>query len=378
MSHCCDTGHFFAYFIQRFTNNLFMEFRTIKGRLFFYSLSFVAIVVVVVMTAFLFLRRHNQLNMMVEDASQVQNITQLAVDQVHQFLLYETANPEFFATGESEFLTRYRILLDKLPEITQRLAKNKFSAELEIEGRVIRIVEDLNAYDSLFKQTIEKVTEKGFKDKGLEGRMRDFVHQLENNSSLSLAQVLTLRRHEKDYMIRHDAAYVSLLNQEVLRLLQTVRSPTDKSLLAQYQQTFQQIVDLDNVIGLKINAGLTGEMRAKSSDIQFIAEGIRQKVEDGKAAAVSNMTVIFIGIITVAVLLTLWLSNRIAAKITYPIRELSLMIDMVVLRDFDLRTPLLKPIYNDEVGRLTTNFNIMIERIRTNLKSLNERKHAEE
>ena len=46
--------------------------------------------------------------------------------------------------------------------------------------------------------------------------MRKYIHRLEfETEGVSLAEVLSLRRREKDFFLRHDFSYVSRLNMEV-------------------------------------------------------------------------------------------------------------------------------------------------------------------
>lgn len=54
---------------------------------------------------------------------------------------------------------------------------------------------------------------RGFRDYGLEGDLRNIIHQVEGNAVLNndyrlLSGMLMLRRHEKDYMLRRDTLYV--------------------------------------------------------------------------------------------------------------------------------------------------------------------------
>ena len=63
-------------------------------------------------------------------------------------------------------------------------------------------------------ELVEKLRYRGFKDYGLEGKMREAIHELQSIDSLNQISLLTLRRHEKDFMLRKDYYYLDSLKNE--------------------------------------------------------------------------------------------------------------------------------------------------------------------
>lgn len=102
--------------------------------------------------------------------------------------------------------------------------------------------------------------------------MREQIHQLENiEKGVNLADVLSLRRREKDFFLRKDPKYVGLLNAECNALILQVNQKIEKAnstelaeleqtavILKAYQQIFAEIVRLELKIGNQKN-GLTQE-----------------------------------------------------------------------------------------------------------------------
>lgn len=126
------------------------------------------------------------------------------------------------------------------------------------------MLEDLQqawaSYKQLFGATVHLSLKRGFKDYGQEGQMRLYAHALEKEP-LPKAQLLMLRRHEKDYIIRKDTVYA----RQFFKLLNTIRAqhpltPHLTDLMNQYESGFRQLIQTDARLGLTSYTGLRGEV----------------------------------------------------------------------------------------------------------------------
>ena len=72
-----------------------------------------------------------------------------------------------------------------------------FDYNLGVGKNFDSINQTLQTYNTTFSKVKEKIIYRGFKDYGVEGRMRKFAHELEEHSNeISMIEILSLRRHE--------------------------------------------------------------------------------------------------------------------------------------------------------------------------------------
>ena len=147
----------------------------------------------------------------------------------------------------------------------------------------------LNQYQAHFASVVEEKIRLGLDEKlGLEGRLRDSVHDIEarlaqlHQPSLA-APMLMLRRHEKDFMLRHDAKLGDAMKKQASEFIAEVEK-TDipevakaeiRQKLAEYQREFFAWFDT----ALKLN-GETKAMSEAFSAVEPVIEAV-SKVVDG-------------------------------------------------------------------------------------------------
>jgi signal transduction histidine kinase len=228
---------------------------------------------------------------------------------------------------------------------TRRSARlrQRDSLNLKIQGRIVGIIEMSNKINYTVKDKLlairalekeytrkfyelEKLSfERGFKDYGLEGQMRQYAHELER-SSLDIYFVLTLRRHEKDFLLRHDTTYLNTFN----RLADALAAKLDKTgkhktlaLLRQYQTLFNQLARVELLIGLNSNRGLRNELNTLTFQISNQFYNLANYSDDRTTVKQRNISIFYLSILAGALLFSilsaLWISKRLSA----PIADLS-------------------------------------------------------
>lgn len=114
-------------------------------------------------------------------------------------------------------------------------------------------------------------------------------HQLKDIAHLQVeigqldTDVLTLRRHEKDFLMRSDMAYVEKYNQSMQKLQQDIKqlseSMKDQDIDTQalqtfatqtsaYQQRFEELVAKTNAVGLDHQSGYYGALRKAAHELE--------------------------------------------------------------------------------------------------------------
>jgi methyl-accepting chemotaxis protein len=111
---------------------------------------------------------------------------------------------------------------------------------------------------------------------GKYGELRQATHKLEEifktiNDPNKQITLLTIRRHEKDYMLRGDTKYLVKLNDAIVRLkFDSQEVEGAQVLIGEYEQAMNAFVTIDKNIGFNENEGIRGKMRAATHDAETL------------------------------------------------------------------------------------------------------------
>ena len=156
----------------------------------------------------------------------------------------------------------------------------------------------LKKYQAHFTAVVEQKRELGLDEKsGLEGRLRNSVHDIESrvdqlHEQSLMITMLTMRRHEKDFMLRRDAKYGDDMKKRTTEFLTGVEqagipeaAKTElKQKLADYQRDFQAWMGQ----ALKLAAELKSMSEAFAADEPVIDEVSKSVAAIRAAAEQSN------------------------------------------------------------------------------------------
>ena len=118
---------------------------------------------------------------------------------------------------------------------------------------------------------------RGFKDYGIEGKMRDKAHFLEEKSSLNKITLLQFRRHEKDYLLRSDETSIKKFESLFHQTLKEKNiDAVTRQVLIDYKTNFDSLVKLSSQLGVSENQGLYKKINQingfiENSFVQIIA-----------------------------------------------------------------------------------------------------------
>lgn len=247
--------------------------------------------------------------------------------------------------------------LDVLSQLKQDISINIPTAELK---------SSFLEYREQFIALSQTMTTKGLdKNSGLYGELRQATHELEdiykaiNDISLQVT-LLSVRRHEKDYMLRQDAKYLDKLAQELATLKvnsQTVANTTQ--LIDNYQNALNAYVAIDNKLGLSQEEGIRGKMRAATHQAETL---LKQTVNDTSAYIQAKETQIFWLSIAIFLVISVALSVFIFKLINIiisPIKTAVANIDNIIAkRDFSKQV--IKET-DDEFGKVIDSINNFIK-----------------
>lgn len=288
------------------------------------------------------------------------------------FLTYETRNANFFKTKNSIYLEKLTTKSDSLNNKFNKLIKICRENGFITENIIVKLQNKLISKNLLFAQMVEAIYQRGFFDYGLEGNMRKNIHVLEKIPQINQVDILTLRRHEKDYIIRNDSAYVKQLNVLVDRMYRTILanknlSIESKNLIAyhlnQYKTDFNNLVSLDVQIGIKNQGGYLAQISEANQEIEILLERTQKIVTNKKESLFKSYEIVYIINSLIIILTSIILSLFLSKLITYPISHLTSSIKDLVAKNFEI--PLRIEIKNSqkEVKMLASEFKNMIEQL---------------
>lgn len=297
------------------------------------------------------------------------------------FLTYEASNLAFFETMESQLLDDHKEMINEINRELAELSGTRLNAKLAIGESLDSFKTDFDNYILMVDQLVELILERGFKDYGVDGEMRRYVHQLETYKNLDQAIVLGLRRHEKDYIIRNEKQYVTKLNNLANEFLAEINadkriSGSDKKrisdILQNYVILFNKLVDLDNRIGFKTPGN------GKKSDLLELEITIEQRFNQIIEKAEIRKTVLFkymewfYGLFFLSFLLiSLQLSRQISGKISAPITGLANYIKRLSENNLKPDESTHQDFNNYETSVLFQEFNSLIVQIKKEQDDLN-------
>jgi class 3 adenylate cyclase len=337
-------------------------FSTFRHRLLFWFFVFISTNLITVGLSLRYLESRKKVE---ETTRQLENVNSLVLrwnNQQQNFFSYDTKSDVYFSSGKSSYLAQYEGLHEEV--LTQLRALREtlpFSTSFNVTTLQI------HQTDSVFSQLRTLIGERGYKNYGLEGAMRKEAHWLENKSDLPAESILTLRRHEKDYIIRNEAIYVDRFNLICDKIAQS-QSDSTKIHLLRYQGLFNRLVELDRVSGIKDNSGLKEKLDSLLKLIeQSLHElGLQSKAQEQRE--LRELNYFFGGLIAVLFIAGILVSYVIATRLTRPLKDLTFFITRFVDSNFTVEedNPFIRT--KDEIGKLTRNFTVMKNEVITRLK----------
>ena len=303
------------------------------------------------------------------------------------FILYDRKNVGFLETGNSQNISTFHDNLATINSILGEIRNDAIIKELNLEYEVKSIGKSIKSYQDNFAELVRAYHKRGFKDHGLEGSMREYVHNLQQcYSAEEKVYAFSLRRHEKDFIVRKDEKYVDRLfaTAEEFKgfvLAKSLPHMTDDyvyqtvNAIDAYKNQFHKIIKLEREIGVDGDSGIRGRLKAKAGEVEpkidFVFNTITAKSEQLKY----NATLVLIGSFILIFIFGLVFSLILSSAISKPIILLDRVTQKVMEGDED--TQIEKQLDNirlkDEIGSLASNFRKMIYNMKQNLALITEK-----
>jgi methyl-accepting chemotaxis protein len=234
-----------------------------------------------------------------------------------------------------------------------------------------RLSDVIKAYLSVFSEVVEQKKRIGLSpEEGLEGQMRSAIHEAESgfkelNDYKMQTLMLTLRRHEKDFMLRLAPKYEQehrITFEKALAYIQGHEELSfSKKLLERYRESFVAFVKANEVLGLDEKSGLNGKLRETVHQTEELVSTSLQMVDKEIASTIAQTTLVYVCVGGSVVSVVLVLIILIIRSVLLPLRALT---HAIVSNERDLTMQYSTP-YNDELKEIADALNAFMGRLRT-------------
>lgn len=291
------------------------------------------------------------------------------------FIRNESVSSLYFTNRSSKYYNLFNSSIKDIEDLFNLMRKDELIFDLQLIPSIDRLHKHYEDYQNLFFRVEESIYTKGFKDDGLIGKMREQIHSVETlvercNDKTMMVYMLTLRRHEKDYLLRKDLKYRALFDMVWFDFMSynTNRlgaSESDKKLLSDllstYKTLFHQVIEIDIVIGLNNDSGLMRELNLVVDAISEEVNGLLDIIVDKSIRKINEAIFIIIFVCIFFACVIIIILFRVAQHVSNSIDYLKTYIIRLGKGELPER---IKARYKDEIADMIYSINILTHNLK--------------
>lgn len=358
-------------------------FKTIRSQLLSVFLLIVAVSVLSSFVSFAYIGRSTK--EIYQISNRVELIDNLLLRDekiIRDFFSNETINPAFFISRQSAVLEQHALTCDRINSSMDTLLRLQNEYDFELNTEIQELRTKFAYYQRKLNGMVDDILVKGFKDFGIEGQMRGYAHKLERYSDqIGLADVLQLRRHEKDFIIRQDDGYIRKFLDQYVKIKnrlayngkQAVPGDSVLAALEGYRLWFEQYVSFSKRLGLHGQTGEKKELDMLADGLAGLNAAIIRKAHARGAAFVDRMRLCVLAIWCIFVLACVILVVIFSGRFSQSVIQLKNKMELFVTSDFTARPALPVKDTQYEIDLLANHFAIMEEHIINQMNALKDR-----
>ena len=211
------------------------------------------------------------------------------------------------------FIDNYDVMLANVQALRSGLQQSGTE-----DPRIVQLTGIFEDYRNKFLAIVDLQKKIGFHhEDGYYGKLREAIHQVEEMLDVLQQHQLTkdmlmLRRHEKDFMLRKEIRYVDRFDEDMLVMRSDLsmayldqRVKRDIAVaLAAYEKDFKALVSATRDMGFDSNDGLHGKMRDRIHQSEGILDELRQEVllrESSAGSRMINQIIVFAIVLTLLI-----------------------------------------------------------------------------
>lgn len=297
-----------------------------------------------------------------------------------QLLLFKISNnmlslrrheKDFFARKNTKYIDKFEKAYAMINIQANLLAKEISSNEAN--SKVLLLAKQkLGIYHQRFSSMYNIQQEIGLSAKeGLYGKLRKSVHLIEDllgqhEAAQLTIDMLMLRRHEKDFMLRSDADYLIKFDNRISQFkadtkLSTLSDDIKSSLLSAlnaYVNSFHILVKAYQTKGLTENLGLRFQMRAAVHDVESQIKALEEHIRFTISELSTRNSLITTAISLFLMILILVFLLYVSRSITAPI--ISLRLSLLKIANTGRLDSRIEDMPNNEIGQVGDSINKLL------------------
>lgn len=335
----------------------------IRAKLLLAFGSLLAISVMLVFSTFQTLHKIQSYKRLTEKADSLFIAMQAMEISITEFVNEEYKSIEFLKEGKSQsqetFKSNAQLANSLIKEIESSL---QWSQQIP---KATAIQSGLAQVSTVFARLTEKLIRRGFKDYGLEGALRKSIHEVElTNFKFDKVDLLTLRRHEKDFFLRKDTKYQMEFNKSLIEFREKVAvsaQPSVLDLITNYQDQFNEIVDIETQIGLTIHTGMRGELRSSINQVKPMINKLNRQVDIESKRATGQSIIFLISIVVIQLISGIALAIYYSNQLSKPVKQIKSAVKSLASGNYPEQ---LVVDSTEEMGQTKAGFNQFVKRLK--------------
>ncbi len=286
------------------------------------------------------------------------------------FLLLEGTNEAFYSSSQSEYISRCDSLSERINEKLEAIKSNEFLCENNDVECVTELQKEVGFFERDLNYLVSLMLRRGFKDYGLEGEMRSYAHQVEEEfvGYVDKSDILMLRRHEKDFLLRNDQKYLDKFNYQIDLMQHNLNADLSMSkflkskisyTLFEYQKNFSELVNVISLIGQKKGEGVIGNLDQDVARIILGLNEVRSSVLTAEKTSMTALNKKFYIALGIFILLIIYLSFKLSSNMTKRLKTISRNMNNFVNSNYKETADYSDIQANDEIGELAKNMKLL-------------------
>lgn len=352
---------------------MFGLFRSIRAKLLFTFFVFLLITTGFLITADTwFDNKERRIQRVLDDLSNINLNLQTIEKHSAIFFKDDIINEDFHKDSTSQNLKEREKYFKEIQSALGRLSK---SSVIDAQ-RIDSLITNFNRYNDIFQELVSLALKRGFKDWGIEGKMRIEIHDIEDTDyNYDLAKMLMIRRHEKDFILRKQKSYIDKLQNAVAKLRLEVQD--NQKLLSDinnYEKHFLDLTKIEDKMGFSNEQGKKGELfELSQKNNQQIAE-LNKDILERVAGIRSQNQLALTLLLLLGSGLVFVLAFFLARSLGSPISKLSASIHSIIENNFSQKVVFAKINSDDEVGMLSKDMAYMVSTVQNNIAEIQDQK----
>jgi hypothetical protein len=300
------------------------------------------------------------------------------------FIIFDRKRTNFLEYGQSNVTNNHQQIIESIHRQIDSLNTHLSVTDAVFHTQLLALRSAIVNYEKDFKRLTKLYHERGFKDYGLEGSMRKNVHDLQQCvGAEEQVYAFSLRRHEKDFMLRKDLEYYHRIKETAEAFQHFVAEGSlphmnnaykifTIEVIDKYVEKFSQLVELEKKIGLTEQDGVSGDLAGSAQSLLPIAGEMFRYIDVKSSVLQARAGIVLI----ISIFLTIGAGVLISFKLDQVISRPIVMLNQEIQNEIEgkSRTEALERISNkDEIGALTQNFKKMMSKLDLVLAEIREK-----